>query len=39
MGENKKIYYVVDGLNTYKHELYVFGYDDCEVILRNCNFK
>ncbi len=38
-GLNKKIYYVVDGLNTYKHELYVFGYDDCEVILRNCNFK
>lgn len=38
-GLNKKICYVIDGLNTYNRELCVFGYNDCEIILKNCNFR
>ena len=35
---NKPIYYVIDGLNLKRHMTYIFGYDGCEVIIKNCNF-
>lgn len=35
---NKPICYVIDGLELKKHRVYIFGYNDCEVIIKNCNF-
>ena len=36
---NKPICYVIDGLELKKHKAYIFGYNCCEVIIKNCNFK
>ena len=36
---NKPICYVIDGLDFKKHKVYIFGYNDCEVIIKNCNFE
>ena len=36
---DKPICYIIDGFNFDKHRIYIFGYDNCEVIIRNCNFK
>lgn len=35
---NKPICYVIDGLEFKNHSVYIFGYNDCEVIIKNCNF-
>ena len=35
---NKSICYVIDGIDLKKHEVYIFGYNNCEVIIKNCNF-
>lgn len=34
---NKPICYVIDGIDL-KHKVYIFGYNNCEVIIKNCNF-
>ena len=36
---NKPIRYVIDGIEFKKHGVNIFGYNNCEVIVRNCNFK
>ena len=36
---DKPTCYIIDGFNFDKHLIYIFGYDNCEVIIRNCNFK
>jgi len=35
---NKPICYVIDGLKFKKHQVYIFGYNNCEVIIKNCDF-
>ena len=35
---NKPICYVIDGIDSKKHRVYIFGYNNCEVIIKNCNF-
>ena len=35
---DKPICYVIDGLKLKKHRAYIFGYSNCEVIIKNCNF-
>lgn len=35
---NKPVCYVIDGINLEKHKTYIFGYDNCEVIIKKCNF-
>lgn len=35
---NKPICYVIDGIELKKYNTYIFGYDNCEVIVNNCNF-
>lgn len=35
---DKPIRYVIDGLELNKHRVYIFGYNDCEVIIKNCSF-
>jgi len=35
---NKPICYVIDGLEFKKDGVYIFGYNDCEVIIKNCTF-
>lgn len=35
---NKPICYVIDGIELKKYSTYIFGYDNCEVIINNCNF-
>lgn len=35
---NKPICYVIDGLELKKHNVYIFGYNNCEVVIKNCNF-
>jgi len=35
---NKPICYVIDDIELEKHKVYIFGYNDCEVIIKNCNF-
>ena len=35
---DKPICYVIDGLEFKKHKVYIFGYNDCEVIIKNCSF-
>ena len=34
---DKPICYVIDGLNL-KNKTYIYGYNNCEIIIRNCNF-
>ena len=35
---NKPICYVIDGIALKKHKVNIFGYNNCEVIIKNCNF-
>ena len=35
---NKPICYVIDSIDLKKHKVYIFGYNNCEVIIKNCNF-
>lgn len=35
---NKSICYIIDGIDLKKHKVYIFGYNNCEVIIKNCNF-
>lgn len=35
---NKPICYVIDGISLDKDSVNIFGYNDCEVIIRNCTF-
>lgn len=35
---NKPICYVLDGLEFKKNGIYIFGYNNCEVIIKNCTF-
>lgn len=35
---DKPICYVIDGIDLKKHKVYIFGYNNCEVIIKNCNF-
>ena len=35
---NKPICYIIDGIDLKKHKVYIFGYNNCEVIIKNCNF-
>ncbi len=35
---DKPICYVIDNLEFKNDEVCIFGYDDCEVIIKNCNF-
>ena len=36
---DKPISYVIDGFYNYDSYLSIFGYENCEVIIRNCDFK
>lgn len=36
---NKKIIYVFSDITFDKNRINIFGYDNCEVILKNCDFK
>lgn len=36
---DKPICYVINGLELKRNNVYIFGYDDCEVIIKNCNFE
>ena len=36
---DKSICYVIDGLELKRNNVYIFGYDDCDVIIKNCNFE
>ena len=35
---NKLICYVIDGISIDDEDVNIFGYNDCEIIIRNCNF-
>jgi len=35
---DKPICYVIDGIELEQHKAYILGYNDCEVIIKNCNF-
>lgn len=35
---NKPICYVIDNLKFKDHHVYIFGYNNCEVIIKNCDF-
>ena len=35
---NKPICYVIDGIDFKKNKVYIFGYNNCEVIIKNSNF-
>lgn len=35
---DKPICYVIDGIDLKKHRVYIFGHNNCEVIIKNCNF-
>jgi len=35
---NKPICYVIDSIDLKKHKVNIFGYNNCEVIIKNCNF-
>ena len=35
---NKPICYVIDGHKFQKQQVYIFGYNNCEVIIKNCDF-
>lgn len=34
---DKRICYVIDGIDLRKYQVYIFGHDNCEIIIRNCN--
>lgn len=36
---NKPIYYVLDGLSFSKGNLCIYGYNNCNVIIKNCSFN
>ena len=36
---NKLIIYVIDGLKFKNNKVYIFGYNNCEIIIKNCNFE
>jgi len=36
---NKPVCYVIDGLEFKNHKVQIFGYNNCEVIIKNCNFE
>lgn len=36
---NKPICYVIDGIDFKRNMVYISGYDNCEVIIKNCDFK
>lgn len=36
---NKPICYIIDGIKFERKNVYVFGYNDCEIIVRNCSFN
>ena len=36
---NKKVRYILDGITVKKHPVYIYGYDNCEIIIKNCNFN
>ena len=36
---NKPIYYVLDNIDFHKKHVYIYGYDNCNVIIKNCNFN
>ncbi len=36
---NKPISYVIDGIKNARKKIYIFGYNDCEIIVRNCSFN
>ena len=36
---NKPICYIIDGIELKKNKVYIFGYDNCEVIIKNCSFE
>jgi len=35
---DKPICYVIDGLESRKHSVHIYGCNNCEIIVRNCNF-
>lgn len=35
---NKPIYYIIDGIDFGKHVIHIYGYDNVNVIIRNCKF-
>lgn len=35
---NKPICYVIDGFEFKKNKVYIFGYNNCEVLIKNCKF-
>ena len=35
---NKPIYYIIDGITFDKDQVNIFGYNNCEVIIKNCTF-
>lgn len=35
---NKPIWYIFYGIKFNKNMVYIFGYNNCEVIIRNCEF-
>lgn len=35
---NKPICYVIDGIDLKKHKTFIFGYNNCDIIIKNCNF-
>lgn len=36
---NKKICYIIEEINFKNNQVYIFGYNNCEVIIKNCNFE
>ena len=36
---NKPICYIIDGIKSERKNVYIFGYNDCEIIVRNCKFN
>lgn len=36
---NKPICYIIDGIKIEKKRVYIFGYNDCEIIVKNCKFN
>ena len=36
---NKPICYIIEGLEFKKDKVYIFGYNNCEVIIKNCKFN
>lgn len=36
---NKPICYVIENIELKKHKVYIFGYNNCEVVIKNCSFE